>query len=304
MNNSNEEASSAARAAERTGALAAGGAYVIWGMVPIYFKALQIVPALEIIAHRVVWSVFFLLGGLVVRGRLGATWRALRTPGVFARLLLTSLLISSNWLVFVWAVNAGRVLETSLGYFMTPILYVLMGWLLLRERLSRGQWAAVSLAAMGVALRVMETRGLPWVSLFLGTSFGIYGLLRKRLPVDAVSGLLAETAVAFPIAAGFLFLLATRGEGHFANGDAAVSWLLAAAGPITAVPLVLFAVGARRLRLATLGFIQYISPSLTFLLGVFVYRETFNAMYAVSFALIWVALVAYSIDVWRSTRER
>jgi chloramphenicol-sensitive protein RarD len=276
---------------------------VIWGLTPIYFKLLRQVPATEIIAHRVLWSVIFLLGGLLLRRKIASSWRALTAPGNFGWLLLTAVLISANWLLFVWAVNAGRVLDTSLGYFMMPLMYVLMGWLLLREKLRRWQWLAVALAALGVALRVAESGGLPWISLFLAVSFGAYGLVRKRLPIDAVSGLFAETLVTFPLALGFLLFLATQGQGHFGTDGVWVSVLLAAAGPITAVPLVLFAVGARRLRLVTLGFIQYIAPSLTFLLAVFVYGEPFNATQAVAFALIWLALLIFTLDLRASSAE-
>jgi len=283
----------------RLGAMAAAAAYVTWGLTPIYFKAIQAVPALEIIGHRVFWSVVFLLVLQGFRRQLGEAWRLARQGAMIKVLAASSALVIFNWFLFVWAVNAGRVLDTSLGYFMMPLMYVLLGWSFLRERLSAWQWIAVALATAGVSLRVHDTGGLPWVSLLIAASFGIYGLLRKRLAIDAIQGLLIETAFALPLALVFLLWLASTGAGHFGSGGARESILLMLAGPITAIPLLLFAIGARRLRLITLGILQYIAPTITFLLAVLVYDEAFNAVQATAFLLIWVGLAVYSVDAWR-----
>lgn len=283
----------------RYGVLAASCAYAIWGLTPLYFKAMLAVPALEIIGHRVVWSVVFLLLLLGWKRQLADTWGLLRDKAKLKLLALTSALVIFNWFLFVWAVNAGRVLDTSLGYFMMPLMYVLLGHLFLHERLSAAQWLAVGFAASGVGLRVFDRGELPWVSLLIALSFGLYGLLRKREAVDSFQGLLVETALALPFALVFLLWLEASGTGHFGHGSPGTSWLLAAAGPITAIPLLLFALGARRLRLSALGFLQYIGPTLTFFLAVFVFAEVFSALQGLAFALIWAGLAVYSLDALR-----
>lgn len=283
----------------RFGVLTASCAYAIWGLTPLYFKAMLEVPALEIIGHRVLWSVVFLLLVLGWKRELVDTWRLARDGAKLKLLALTSALVIFNWFLFVWAVNAGRVLDTSLGYFMMPLMYVLLGRLFLHERLSAAQWLAVGFAGAGVALRVFDRGELPWVSLLIALSFGLYGLLRKREVVDSFQGLLVETALALPLALLFLLWLEVSGAGHFGHEAPATSWLLVAAGPITAIPLLLFAMGARRLRLATMGFLQYIGPSLTFFLAVFVFAEAFSLVQGIAFALIWVGLAVYSFDAWR-----
>ncbi|MDI6748386.1 MAG: EamA family transporter RarD [Rhodocyclaceae bacterium] len=279
---------------ERDGIAAALAAYTLWGLVPVFFKQLATVPALEIIAHRVLWSLLLLGGVLAVRGRLGAAWTAARNPRILARVALASTLIVINWLTFVWAVNVNRVLETSLGYFITPLVSVVLAVLVLGERLRSRQWAAVALAVCGVALEGWRIGGLPWVSLVLAGSFGLYGLLRKQLPLDAANGLLLETACAAPVAALYLLWLGSAGQfGTTMTIDA----LLIASGAVTAVPLLLFAVGARRLPLVTLGFLQYIAPSLTFLLAIFYYDEPMNLPRLLAFAAIWAGLALYSTDL-------
>jgi chloramphenicol-sensitive protein RarD len=287
------------RSAARLGVLAAGCAYATWGLTPIYFKAMIAVPALEIIAHRVLWSVVLLLGALLWRGQLGQAGRLAADPAKLRLLALTSALVIFNWFLFVWAVNAGRVLDTSLGYFMMPLMYVLLGRFFLHERLSAAQWLAVALAAAGVGLRVIDRGELPWVSLLIALSFGFYGLLRKREPVDSFQGLLVETALALPLALAYLIWLSVAGSGHFGAGELSTSLLLVLAGPITAIPLLLFAIGARRLRLTTMGFLQYIGPTLTFLLAVFIYGEAFSLVQGLAFALIWMGLAVYSTDLLR-----
>ncbi|MDO9243510.1 MAG: EamA family transporter RarD [Rhodocyclaceae bacterium] len=285
---------------ERDGIAAALAAYTLWGLVPVFFKQLATVPALEIIAHRVLWSLLLLAGLLAVRGRLGAAWAAVQNPRILARVALAATLLTINWLVFVWAVNANRVLETSLGYFITPLVSVVLAVVVLHERLRPRQWAAVLLALIGVALEGWRSGGLPWVSLVLAGSFGLYGLLRKQLPLDAANGLLLETACAAPVAA--LYLLWLGSAGQFGNAMT-IDALLIASGAVTAIPLLLFAVGARRLPLVTLGFLQYIAPSLTFLLAIFYYDEPMNLPRLLAFAAIWAGLALYSTDLLLQRRR-
>lgn len=283
--------------AARDGIAAALGAYVIWGLVPIFFKQLAAVPALEIIAHRVVWSLLLVGVLLVGRSRLNIVWQAARNPRILARAAAAAALVMTNWLVFVWAVNAGRILETSFGYFITPLVSILLAVAVLGERLRPRQWIAVSLACVGVALEGWRVGGLPWVSLALAGTFGSYGLLRKQLPVDAAGGLLLETACATPLALGYLLWLGNMGNsGHF-GADLSTSALLIASGAVTAVPLLLFAIGARRLPLATLGFLQYVAPSLTFLVAILLYDEPMNLARLLAFAAIWAGLALYTADL-------
>jgi chloramphenicol-sensitive protein RarD len=278
----------------RAGVLYAGGAFFIWGMVPLYFSALGAVSAYEIIAHRVLWSALF----LVVLLRLGRGFEELRAvlrrPRMLAGLGLTSALVASNWLTFVWAVNAGRVLETSLGYFLTPQVNVLLGFLFLGERLRRTQWVAVALAAAGVVNQIVLLGQLPWVSLALAVTFGCYGLGRKKLQVNPVSGLLAETLLASPLALLYLAYLARAGRLAFGHHDRTLDAMLVFLGIVTTVPLMLFAAGAQRLRLVTVGFLQYLAPTMTFILAITVYDEPLGAARALTFALIWSGILVYA----------
>lgn len=293
-----------ARAA-RQGMFAALAAFVTWGLAPLYFRALGSVPPFEIVAHRVLWSALFLAGLLAVVTSTGGYARvraALAQPCLIALLALTSLLTGSNWLVFIWAIDAGRLLEASLGYFINPLVSVALGALFLGERLRPMQAVAVAIACVGVGWRVWQLGSLPWIPLFLAGTFGLYGLLRKRAPVDAVGGLFIETLVVAPLALGWLLWLHAHESLAFGNGTA-TDWLLPLTGVITAIPLMMFAVGARRLPLATVGFLQYIAPSLNFLVAVLLFREPFDTTQLVGFALIWFALAVYSFDLLRAARR-
>lgn len=283
-------------ASARLGVLLGAGAFFIWGLVPVYFRALHGVSALEIIAHRVLWSVLFLAGLLAVTRRFAALGAVLRQPRLVGRLALTSALVASNWLTFVWAVNAGRILDTSLGYFITPQVNVLLGFLILGERLRPAQWLAVLLALAGVVNQVFVLGQLPWISLLLAATFGCYGLFRKQIPVDAVTGLLVETLVAAPFALGYLVHLWRAGTMQFGHRGWDLDVMLAGLGVVTAVPLMLFAAGAQRLRLATVGFLQYIAPSITFVLAVFLYGERLALPRLVTFALIWAGILVYALE--------
>jgi chloramphenicol-sensitive protein RarD len=288
----------------RLGVLYTGGAFFIWGAVPLYFSACKPVSPFEIICHRILWSVLFLLVLLRLTRGFDGVRAVLARPRTVARLALTSVLVSSNWLTFVWAVSAGRILDTSLGYFITPQVNVLFGYLLLGERLRRTQWVGVLLALAGVMNQVWQLGQLPWISLVLALTFGSYGLFRKQLEVDPVTGLLVETVVLAPLALvylGYRWHAGTLGFGHFSHGTDA---LLMGLGVVTAVPLMLFAAGARRLRLATVGFLQYLAPTMTFLLALFVYGESLGAGRGLTFVLIWSGIAVYAADNWWSRRAR
>lgn len=276
-----------------TGGLAAAAAYLIWGVFPLYFHALLGVSPGEVLAHRVAWSALFMVALITALRRWPSVLAQLARPGTMKLLTASAFLISSNWLVYIWAVQSGRVLEASLGYFITPLISVLLGVLFLREPLGRRQQAAVALAAFGVLWLVVRVGKVPWVALMLSTSFGLYGLLRKRVPVDAVAGLLAEVAVLAPLALAWLAWLTWRGEGHF-TASPLVTTLLALTGVVTAVPLMLFAVGVRRLALASVGLIAYLNPTTQFALAVWRFGETFTVAHAVAFACIWASLALYS----------
>lgn len=293
------------------GVLYALAAYLMWGVFPLYFKQLQGVSALEVLANRMVWSLAFV--ALLLTVLRGPGWpRALlqhrRRIGVF---LLSALAISFNWLVYIWAVNAGHIVDASLGYFISPLFNVFIGALFLHERLRPAHWVAVGLAALGVAWLTWSAGQLPWIGLGLAVSFAAYGLLRKRAPLDAIEGLAVETALLAPLALAYLVWLGVHQQSEFvaALGDgrpAIVVWLLLA-GPITAVPLMFFAAGARRIPFATLGILQYVGPSLQLIIGVQLYGEPFDAHKLMAYGAIWIALAIFSIDgllQWRSARSQ
>jgi chloramphenicol-sensitive protein RarD len=278
---------------------------VWWGLCPIYFKAMVSVPVLQVLAHRVVWSVL-LLGVLVLlQRRWPDVVAAVRDRRTILRLCLTTLLIANNWGVFIWAVAHDELLQASLGYFINPLINVLLGFVFLRERLRRLQAVSVVLAGVGVAYLIGVYGQVPWIALILAFSFGFYGLLRKTSRADPLVGLGVETTLLAPLAIAFLFFEDARGVGVFLN----VSWhldvLLASAGVITAVPLLWFVAAAKRLRYTTIGFIQYLAPTGQFLLAVIAYGEPFTRDQLIAFAFIWAALALYSIDATlRSRRAR
>ncbi|KOE84932.1 chloramphenical resistance permease RarD [Vibrio alginolyticus] len=280
----------------RQGVLLAIGAYTMWGIAPIYFKAIGAVSALEILSHRVVWS-FFLLAALLHFGR---SWRSVRdvmtNKSKMLYLITTSLLVGSNWLIFIWAVNANHMLDASLGYYINPLLNVVLGMLFLGERLRKLQWVAVALAAIGVTIQLVVFGSVPVVAIALATTFGFYGLLRKKVALDAQTGLFIETLVMLPAAAIYLLFIADSATSNMATNPTSLNILLVAAGVITTLPLLCFTGAATRLKLSTLGFFQYIGPSLMLLLAVWVYGEAFTSDKAITFAFIWGALVLFSFD--------
>jgi chloramphenicol-sensitive protein RarD len=287
----------------RKGLLYATICYSLWGMFPLYFKAIKSLAPLEILLHRMVWSLLFLAGVLAYRRQWAWITIAFQQPKLIGGFAASAALLSINWFIYIWSVNNGHVIDASLGYFMTPLVSVLLGFVFLHERLRTAQWCAVSLAALAVLWLTWQTGHLPWIGLCLATTFGIYGLLRKTAVLGALEGLSLEVLLLFPFAFGYLaylYLHAPSGNGFF-EAKTNTQLLLVAAGPITAIPLLLFAAAARRIPMASLGLLQYISPTLQLLLGVFFFQEQFSANRVTAFAGIWLALVIYSAEGLRHT---
>jgi chloramphenicol-sensitive protein RarD len=295
------ESSSSAKL-DRIGLAAAMGAYFIWGFLPVFFKQLSHVPALEIIAHRILWAVPLLLVIMAFRRQLSEYWRAISSWNTLRWMLVSAVLMSSNWLLYVWAVNSGQILAASLGYFLNPLLNILLGTLFLGERLNRTQWVAVGVATAGVAILAVGAVGTLWISLSLAGSFAIYGLIRKMAPVGSVPGLAIETSLLLPIAIGAAWYFAEQPAHPGWGSDMRTSLILAAGGVVTAVPLLLFATAARKLPYSVMGFIQYIGPTIQFLLGVFLYGEALSGPRMICFVLIWGALAIFSWDGIRRMR--
>lgn len=286
-----------------TGILYAALAYIAWGLFPLYFKQVEDVPSLEVVMHRTLWSLVFVFGVLMVRRQWSWMGTVLRQPKVLAAFVLSAMLLSGNWLTYVWAVQNQHVVDASLGYFILPLVNVALGFVFLRERPRSGQWMAVAVAAAGVLWLAVQAGRLPWIALVLALSFGFYGLLRKVAVLGALEGLALETLVLAPVAAVVLGWWAWQGQGALVQGTpATVGWLLLA-GPMTAVPLLLFAAGARLIPMSTLGILQYISPSLQFALGVWLFHEPFEPARLVGFVLIWAALLVYSMEGWWTRRR-
>ncbi len=277
------------------GALYAIGAYGFWGIAPIYFIWVSYASADEVLVHRVVWSVVLLAALVTVTGQWRAFARVFRERRQLLWLLVSSVLIAVNWLIFIWALQNGRMVETSLGYYINPLVNVFLGFAFLGERLRGLQWLALILAGIGVVNEVAHVGGVPWIGLGLAFSFGTYGLVRKRVGVNSVLGLAIETTLLLPFALAYFAWLATQGTAAFGAGDPTRDLALIAAGVVTTVPLVWFAAAAMRLSLTVLGFFQYLAPSMVLLLAIFVYDEPFRAGQAVTFAFIWSALVIFSV---------
>lgn len=274
-------------------------ANLIWGFFPVYFKALAGVLPLQVVCHRIIWSVFFLLLIICLRGQLGMIRDTLHDRHATVLLLTSALMIATNWLVFVFSVERAQIIQSSLGYFITPFVSVLLGYLFLKEQLSRLQLVSLLLAAVGVLLLTLQYGRLPWIAVVLAITFGSYGLLRKIVTVDSLTGLTVETLLLGPAALGYLVMASWHGTGAFPAAGLQTNSLLVLAGVVTAVPLLLYASAARRLRLATVGFLQYITPTFHFLLAVLLYKEPFTQSHLVSFLLIWSGLCCYSYDAYR-----
>jgi chloramphenicol-sensitive protein RarD len=283
------------------GLAAAATAFTIWGLFPAYLHPLREVAATQVIAHRVTWSCLFVFTWLALRGELGRVAATLARPAVVARLALSALLISCNWLVYVWSVTHGHIVESSLGYYINPLVNVVLGIFVLRERLNALQWLAVALAGIAVAYLAVLAGRPPWIACALALTFSLYGLIRKVISVDALPGLATETLILLPLATAYLAWCQVHGTGALTGHGAEVTALLVGCGLVTAVPLFLFAYGARALPYSTVGVLQYIGPSLQLVCGVLFLHESFGPAVAAGFALLWLGLLIYAADgVWRA----
>ena len=281
---------------EGKGILFAGSAYAIWGMVPLYWRLLGGVPALEITLHRVFWCAIFAALVTLGRGRFWHLVAILRTRSTIGRLAISSLLVTANWTIFIYCVSTRQLVEASLGYYMTPLVSIALGVLLLGEKISRLRLAAIGLAGVAVIAQAASLGHFPWIAPALALTFGFYGYMRKLIPVDALDGLTVETCLLFPVTLATVLILAVTGAGAFPSSNLLRDALLIGGGPLTAIPLVLFAAGARRVRLTTLGFLQYFSPSITLLIATLWLHEPFTRIDAITFACVWAALALIGLE--------
>jgi chloramphenicol-sensitive protein RarD len=284
------------KAEARSGALAAALCYFLWGLVPLYWKQLSAVSPLELVAHRHVWSLALLVALTAAQHGFGEIRATLRTPRLLTKNFLAALLLTGNWLVYVWGVNTGHVIETSLGYFLVPLVNVAAGRFVLHEHLRRLQWVAIALAGVGVATMIVQLGRPPWIALILAGTWGGYSLMRKQSKLGAITGLTLETLLLAPPAIAFLVWQHFSGAGAIGRVDLRTHVLVVSSGVITAIPLLLFAYGAARVRLSTLGLLQYLAPSVQLVLGIWVYHEAFSRARAFSFSFIWAALALYTAD--------
>jgi len=280
------------------------GAYTLWGLFPIYWKWLQHVPALQVLGHRILWSFLLLIMVMLVSRQWSAFRKRALTMRVFPIYLASALLLALNWLTYIWAINAGFVVESSLGYFINPLLSVLLGVIFLRERLRPLQWLPVGLAAVGVLYLALVYGSLPWIALTLAFTFGFYGLVKKTAPLGSLYGLALETGILFLPALGYLLLTGISGQGAFLRSGAVSDLLLVGAGLVTTIPLLMFASAAQRIPLSLVGILQYIAPTLQFLLGVLVYREPFSPARLTGFGIVWLALVIYAVEGFFAQRRQ
>ncbi|QNB46719.1 EamA family transporter RarD [Thermanaerosceptrum fracticalcis] len=274
----------------------AAAAFTAWGILPLYWKVLQQVPALEILSHRIFWSFLFVSFLLLFSGRMYSLRQVISDWSKLAIVFLGAILISANWFIYIWAVNANRVVEASLGYYINPLFNVFLGMVVLKERLNIWQLISILLAAMGVSVLTIQYGSIPWVALSLALTFGLYGLVKKMTNLDSLTGLTLETAFVAPLALGYLFLQQFRGSGSFGVSYFYINFLLMCSGVVTALPLLWFSQGAKRVRLSTLGFLQYLSPSISLFLGVFIFKEHFTKTHLLSFGFIWCALTLYAFS--------
>jgi chloramphenicol-sensitive protein RarD len=288
----------------RNGTFAALAAYTLWGILPIYWKLVERAPAAEILSHRAVWALVVVVILLSVQRQWGWVGRIAQKPAILLPFVATTLLLAVNWLIYLWANNNGHIVEVSLGYFINPLFSVLLGVLFLRERMRPGQWAAIGLALAGVTYLTISYGHLPWIALSLALTFGFYGLMRKTAPLGSVEGLTIETGLMFLPALIYLGYLAARGSGSFGSAGLSTSLLLVGAGLATAVPLILFTKGARAVPLSTLGVLQYIAPTLQFLVGVLIFREGFSHAQTIGFTIVWTALLLYWFEGLMTRRRQ
>ncbi len=289
---------------KKNGTLSAFLAYAMWGVLPLYWKGLHQLPATEILAHRIVWSLVFIAGVLLVTRRWGWLADVVRRPGGYLRFVATALILAVNYGVYLWANNSGHLVEASLGYFINPLVNVLLGMIFLRERLRPGQTVAIVIALLGVAYLTFSYGRLPWIALTLALTFGVYGLLRKTATLGSIEGLTLEMALLFVPSVALLTVLGIQGVGAFGQSDARTTLLMLGAGAATAIPMIFFTFGARRVTMTTLGILQYIAPTLQFMIGVFAFGEGFDQSRLIGFVMIWIALAIYWIEGYSVYRRR
>jgi chloramphenicol-sensitive protein RarD len=286
------------------GVIAGVAAYLFWGFFPIYLKALQVVPSLQIMLHRLVWSFLFVMLLILLRREWPRFKSSISSPKVLLIYTLTAVLLATNWLIYIYGVNSGQVIETSLGYFINPLLNVALGVIILRERLRPMQWFPVGLAALGVLYLTLQYGSIPWIALALAFSFGMYGLIKKIAPLGSLHGLSLETGILFIPATIYLFFLEGQGGGAFGNEGITITFLLVFAGVVTALPLLMFGYAARTIPLSLLGILQYIAPIFQFLLGIYLYQEPFTLPRLVGFGFIWLALLIFTLEGFYSRRKQ
>lgn len=280
------------------------GAYTMWGFFPVYWKLLKHVPALQLIGHRIIWSFALLLVVILSTRRWREFRQAIASPRILRTYFGAACLIGVNWLMYVWAVNAGFIVETSLGYFINPLVSVLLGVLILKEEIRPWQWAAIGLAAVGVLYLTISYGSLPWIALTLAFSFGFYGLVKKTAPLNSMQGLTLETGILLLPSIGWLVFSDVRGDGAFLHGEWTADMLMVGAGLATTVPLLMFASAARLIPLSMVGILQYIAPTIQFLIGVLIFHEPFTSARVVGFTIVWVALIIFGIEGWFIRRSR
>lgn len=286
------------------GVLYGAAAYLMWGFFPIYFKALQMVPSLQIMMHRVVWSFLFVMLLVLLRKEWPRFRESLRKPRILLTYTLTAILLAANWLIYIYGVNSGQVVETSLGYFINPLVNVALGVIILRERLRLLQWIPIGLATFGVIYLTLQYGSPPWIALALAFTFGMYGLIKKIAPLGALHGLSLETGIIFLPALLYLLFADSRGFGAFGHFGWNVTLLLALVGVVTAIPLLFFGMAARSIPLSLLGILQYIAPTVQFLLGIFLFQEPFPIALLIGFAIIWLALIIFTLEGAHERRKR
>ena len=281
---------------ETAGILYAGAAYSMWGVFPLYWALLDDVPPVEVSVQRMVWCAVFAMAVTVARGRFPLVWKVVQTRKLLLALMLSSVLIAANWTIYIYSVSSRQVVEAALGYYINPLLSIALGVFALGEKLSRLRLAVIVLAGVAVAVKAFGVGHFPWIALSLAVTFGFYGYMRKLTPVGALDGLAIETAILFPLTCGAVLYWAFTGTGAFPSPQLSINALLVLAGPVTAVPLALFAAGARRVRMSTLGFLQYFSPTITLAIAVLIFGEAFTLRDAATFGCVWLALVLVAVD--------
>jgi chloramphenicol-sensitive protein RarD len=282
-------------------------AFLMWGVLPVYWKQLKAVSAMEILAHRIIWSLVFLLlvllGSRKFKPFVRECIEVFRDKKRFSILVLSAVFLNINWLTYIWAVNHDYIVQTSLGYYINPILSVFLGLIVLKERLSTLLWISFSLILLGVMMMVFKAGIFPWIGLILAFSFALYGLLKKLNPLPAISSLTLETLISSAPSIGYLLFIASKGQSSFFQGFSSIQLFLMGGGAVTALPLIFFSMGAKRLPLYMIGFFQYIGPSIALFLGVFLYHETFSLAHLLSFSLVWLGLTVFSLNVYRQLRN-